>query len=269
MKRGQTGYLSGVVVVIAALAGAFAGFASVPLWGQDSVSADELIGRAEAAMYPRAFESRMEVETRDTRGRTTTMSFEVLHERDRGTLMEITGPGRWEGIRMLTEGETLLLYNPRAGADRPVRLTPRQSFQGSFFSNRDIAGVRFDEDYRAAQLTVEDLDHSSLGAVPTFRLEAEPRRREAAYGRIVLWLRRTDEIPLRVEYYARSGALLKSMTTLEIAELGGRSRPSVMRMEPADLEEAYSIVRILEMQAREDIDDSRFTESYLTRGEQP
>jgi hypothetical protein len=80
-----------------------------------------------------------------------------------------------------------------------------------------------------------------------------------------MWIRRDDLIPLRMEYYARSGLLFKRMTLSGIRELAGARRPAVMRMESLQLENAYSEVEIRELEARPNLPDRRFTQASLTR----
>lgn len=226
---------------------------------------NELLRRADEAVYPDAFVAEMELVTERSGGRSLRMEFLVTYKEETGTLLEISGEGRWAGMRMLTTGDSLLLYNPRAGSSRPVRLTAAEGFQGSFFSNRDIADPRYDQDYRAVSVTSETAQVEGIGAVEVYRVQAEATTPEAAYGRLTMLLRVEDSLPLRVNYFSRSGAHVKTMRVTEIRELAGRPRPAAYRMEPADRSDAYSSVRIISMTARDDIDDSMFTEDYLTR----
>ncbi len=226
---------------------------------------DELLRRADEAVYPRAFEAQMELANRRPGGRSLSMEFLITHEEESGTLLEISGEGRWAGMRMLTRGESLLLYNPTAGSSRPVRLTAAEGFYGSFFSNRDIAEPRYHQDYRAMRVTAETAQVAGPGPVLVYRVDAEATTPEAAYGSLTILLRASDALPLVVEYFARAGAHVKTMRVTEIRELAGRPRPTTYRMEPADQSGVYSTVRVISMTAYDDIDDSVFTEDHLTR----
>lgn len=72
-------------------------------------------------------------------------------------------------------------------------------------------------------------------------------------------------MPVRMEYFAKSGLLFKRMVMLDFDELAGRLRPTRMRMESLEQEDAYSTVLISEMEIREDLPDRMFSQAALTR----
>jgi hypothetical protein len=80
-----------------------------------------------------------------------------------------------------------------------------------------------------------------------------------------MWVRQDDLMPVQMEYFAKSGLLFKRMTMLDIRELAGRLRPTRMRMESLEQEDAYSTVTIEEMEIREDLSDRMFSQAALTR----
>ena len=75
----------------------------------------------------------------------------------------------------------------------------------------------------------------------------------------------TDDLPLRMDYYARSGLLFKRMTLSGIKQSAGRLRPTVITMESFELEGTVSTVLFENMSVRRDLPDSLFTEASLTR----
>lgn len=228
-------------------------------------NAHELLMQAEDSLYPDSFYMEMRIETERPDRRNTDMQFESYHKDGVGTFIEITGPSRSRGIRFLSKEENLWLYNPRSNSRRAIRLSPRDSFQGTLFSNHDIGDPQYTDDYEARQLPDEQIDHPEMGAVDTRVIEARPTTDEAPYGRIKMWLRAEDLIPVQMEYYARSGLLFKRMYLSDIRELAGAQRPAVMRMESLQLQDAFSRVEILTMEERSDLSDRRFTEANLTR----
>lgn len=235
------------------------------LTGLPAQSAESLLEQAETALYPKNFYMRMRITTERPDRRNTDMVFDVYYKDGVGTFIEIREPSRSRGIRFLSKEENLWLYNPRSNSRRALRLSPRDSFQGTLFSNHDIGDPRYTDDYQARRLDDETIDHPALGRVETQVIEATPTTDEAPYGRIVMWLRRPDAVPLQMEYYARSGLLFKRMYLSDIRELAGAERPAVMRMESMQLDDAFSEIRILELEERNDLSDRRFTEANLTR----
>jgi outer membrane lipoprotein-sorting protein len=80
-----------------------------------------------------------------------------------------------------------------------------------------------------------------------------------------MWLDKETQIPLKEEMYAKSGLLFKEMIFSDISELAGRKRPARMKMRSMEQKDAYSTVIIEEMEQKDDLPDSIFTESSLTR----
>jgi hypothetical protein len=74
----------------------------------------------------------------------------------------------------------------------------------------------------------------------------------------------SDLVPLRMEYYARSGLLFKRMDLSKIRPFGGITRPSVMRMESLEKKGTITTLTIESMQAK-DVPLTVFNKNWLTR----
>ncbi len=247
-----------------------------------NLSGEELVELADDALFPRTFVATMRMTTERPGRRTTEMLFENYHQDGEGTFMEVSEPRRSSGMRFLQKENELWMYNPRSSTRRAIRLAPRDSFQGSVFSNNDVSDPKYADDYNARTGEVETIDHPEQGRVQTLRIDAEAAHDQSAYGRIEMWLwpdrdsgagaaavSKTDRplrvIPLRIDYYSRSGLLFKRMTLLEIGELAGARRPAVMRMESLEEEDAVTTVRIESLEARETLPTRLFSQQELTR----
>ena len=157
------------------------------------------------------------------------------------------------------------MYNPKAGSGNAIRLSPRSSFQGIVFSNNDVSDSRYSDDYDVTIRGHETLDVPELGNVPCIVLDGTAKHQRTAYARIVMWVRETDYLPLRMDYYAHSGLLFKRMTLSAIKHVAGRLRPTKITMESLELEGTVSTVLFEDMTVRNDLPDSMFTEASLTR----
>jgi len=228
-------------------------------------SAEDILNEAENVLYPDNYYGVMEMYTHNPSRRDTTMVYEIYYRDGIGSFMEVTEPARSRGMRFLQKGDDLWLFNPRSNSRRAIRLSPRESFQGSAFSNDDVSDSSYTDDYDAAIVGRETLDHQELGATATIKLELTAKRPTTTYGRIIMWVRETDYAPINMEYYAKSGLLFKRMQLLEFADLAGRRRPSLMRMESLEQDDFYSTVKITDLEVREDIPDRYFSQSNLTR----
>ena len=76
------------------------------------------------------------------------------------------------------------------------------------------------------------------GLVPSddaalWALELAARTSEATYDRVKLWMSRAKKLPVKAEYYAASGKLLRSATFEDVKTFRGFERPAhiVMRNE--------------------------------------
>jgi hypothetical protein len=192
------------------------------------------------------------------------MTFEGLSRKDRGSYLEITAPARTKGTRFLQLEGSLWMFNPKAGSANALRLSSRDSFQGSTFSNADVGKSQFSEDYAPRLAPEAVLDHPELGAVPCWVIEATAKTEGAAYGKIMMWVRKADFMPLRMEYYAKSGLLFKRMDLSKIRNFGAITRPSVMRMESLEKKGTITTLTLESLEPR-DVPLSVFTKNHLTR----
>ena len=259
---------------LVAMAVGLAVLAAAPVAAQANVSqltdrsADDLLNEVETTLFPDDFVATFRMTTERPGRRTTEMLMDNYHLEGSGTFMEVQEPQRSRGMRFLQKGNDLWMYNPRSGSRRAIRLSPRDSFQGSVFSNNDVSDPNYSDDYTARHAGTETIEHPYYGEVTAARIEANASHDEAAYGRIVMWVTLTDTgrvMPLRFDYYSRSGLLFNRMTLEDMGQLAGAERPRLMRMESLEEEGAVTIVRIESMEARDDMPARMFNQQELTR----
>jgi outer membrane lipoprotein-sorting protein len=236
--------------------------ASLPLAA--APSADEILAAVDKALFLESYGSRVTLETVEPGSPPRSMTFEGLSRKDRGSYLEITAPARTKGTRFLQLEGSLWMFNPKAGSANALRLSSRDSFQGSTFSNADVGKSQFSEDYAPRLAPEAVLDHPELGAVPCWVIEATAKTEGAAYGKIMMWVRKADFMPLRMEYYAKSGLLFKRMDLSKIRNFGAITRPSVMRMESLEKKGTITTLTLESLEPR-DVPLSVFTKNHLTR----
>ena len=229
------------------------------------MDAAAMLEQAESRIYPDNFTMRSEIATSRPDRRNTTLVLDASFKDGVGTFMEIVEPARSRGMRFLRKGDSLWMYNPKSRSRRAIRLSPRESFQGTVFSNNDVGDPDYTDDYDVSYAAEETIEHDQFGTVECYVIEGDANSPTSPYGRIMMWIRKSDLMPVQMEYYAKSGLLFKRMTMLDIEELAGRERPTRMRMESLEQEDAYSTVTIQEMEIREDLPDRMFSQAALTR----
>jgi outer membrane lipoprotein-sorting protein len=237
-----------VFIALAFLLGTGSAWANPP-------SADELVHRYDEVMSPKTFEAVMEMVAHRQDGTTRGYKLRALksgNDKMRAWFLE---PAASKGQEMLKVGDNMWVYMPNL--KRALRIASRESFQGGDFNNGDIMRVNYVADYSAQPLP--DSDAAAWG------VELTARSPEASYDRIRLWLDKTKRLPVRAEYYAASGKLLRSASFESPKSFHGLERPSriVMRNELAT--KRFSEMTVLDMKTSVDAPAQRFVLDDLGR----
>ncbi len=228
--------------------------------------ADAILEEVESIMYPDNYWARMTMITIRPDKDDVSMTMETYYKEDAGSFIEITEPARSSGIRFLQKEETLWMFNPRSNSRRAVRLSPKESFQGSIFSNNDVGDPEYSDDYDTILLeTTETINHPERGEIECYILVNTASHRQAAYDRIDIYFSKDDYMPIRFEYYTKSGLLYRVMEFSGFKYIAGRIRPTIMVMEAMDQQGTFSKAVIEDMEIRDDLADSMFTQTALTR----
>jgi len=138
---------------------------------------------------------------------------------------EYLAPAREEGIKMLKIGDDLWTYDP--DADRTITISGhmlRQSINGSDLSYEDMmSDETINEDYKATTTGEEIIFDRACWVVELTALKVG-----VAYPTRKLWIDKERYLPLRGEYFAKSGKLLKRMEILKVMQTNGRWFPKEM-----------------------------------------
>ena len=134
-----------------------------------------------------------------------------------------------------------------------------QSWMGSDFSNKDIAKADdIIEQYTHTLERVESLDGHTVYVVQSIPLEDAA----VVWGREVLTIR-DDYIVIEHSFYDQDGERVKTLSTLDIAEMGGRTTAVRQRMTKADRPEEWTEIRVGSVEYDIELRDSVFTLSNL------
>jgi len=98
-------------------------------------------------------------------------------------------------------------------------------FMGSEFAFEDIGSQEVDK------YTYKYLRDENLGSTPTFVTERYPTDKNSGYTKQIAWIEQDRYLALKVEYYDRKGALLKTLTSSNYQQFLGKFwRPSTLEM---------------------------------------
>jgi outer membrane lipoprotein-sorting protein len=253
------------VIAAAGLLAFLTGTVAPTVLSAEELTPEQIIRRADQTVFPDAYLMRAGLETTQPGRAAASMEMTVTYKRDVGSRIELLSPPRSRGIRFLQKEDALWLFNPKAGTNQAIRLSPKAAFQGSVFSNRDIGDPQYSKEYDMRLAGSETFDHPALGKVSSLVLEGTARNEQVAYSKVKLWVRSDDYMLLQAEYYAKSGLLFKKALFTGVREMGGRERPTVIRIASFDQPDRESVLTVSRLEERPDLPDSLFTLAALTR----
>ena len=225
----------------------------------------KLLQQIDEIRFPESFFMRVTLTTVSPGEADKVMTLDNTHKKTFGSFLEIQAPNRAKGTKMLTQEGTLWMFNPKSGSTKPLRLAPRDSFQGSSFSNSDVSKTSFTDDYAGTTEGEDSVDTAEFGTVKAWRLRADATNPEASYGHIMMWVRQGDLLPLKFDYYAKSGLLFRQMALSQYKTLAGRVRATVMEMTSLDKKGTKTILHIDQMEIRDGIPNSLYNLTNLTK----
>lgn len=106
-----------------------------------------------------------------------------------------------------------------------IKLPPSmmlQSWNGSDFTNDDLVREsNLSEDYSQTIAGNDDIEGERCWKIELLPKPTAP----VVWGRLVYWVRQSDILPARVDYYDEKGKLMRSMIYTDFKLLGGRKLP--------------------------------------------
>lgn len=188
------------------------------------------------------------------------MTMRAWTKGDKQSLVRVIEPKKDRGNGTLTDDNNMWTYSPKV--NRVIKIPSSmmgQSWMGSDFSNKDVA--RADDiidQYNHALLGTEELDD-----ITVYEIESIPHEEAAVvWGREVLTIR-DDHVILRHRFYDQDGELVKTLESLEIAEMGGRTVAKRQRMSKTESPDEWTEIQVNSVEYEIDIRDSMFTQSNL------
>ncbi len=179
------------------------------------------------------------------------------------SLVRIQAPVKEAGTATLMADDDIWNYLPKV--DRTIKVPVSMmagSWMGSHFTNDDLVKEsQIVEDYDIEIAFDGERDGT---AVWEFRLT--PKAEAAVvWGHVEFQVRQSDTMPLWARYYDEDGGLARTMRYTEFENLGGRTVPFVMEMQPEDKPGERTTVRYQELEFDIDIDRSFFSLQNLKR----
>jgi outer membrane lipoprotein-sorting protein len=163
-------------------------------------------------------------------------------------------PPSEKGRASLRLGDNMWLYIPNVG--KPLRITSLQSVIGGVFNNSDILRLDYSVEYDVA--AAEDTSEGYL-------LQLKARNNSVAYDRLKMWVDKKALVPTRIEAYAASGLLIKTLHYDKITDFGnGIVRPAQLTTD-SPLYKNYKSVMLFSNITSKQLADEVFTLNYLPK----
>lgn len=217
----------------------------------------ELVRRYDAVMSPEHFEAVSTMTATREDGTTRTYKMKVLKTGKNKIRATFEQPASAKGQEMLRVDDNMWLWMPNL--KRAVRVASRDSFMGGDFNNADVMRVNYEADYEASIVD---------GGKPGQQcIQLKAKTPAAAYDAIKLWLTK-DKLPqpVRAEYYAASGKLLRSADFSDVKDYGkGLVRPSKIVMQNELSKARKSVMEWEKVDVKESISPQRFVVDDLGR----
>lgn len=163
-------------------------------------------------------------------------------------------PASDEGRTTLRQGDNMWMYLPDVG--RPLRITSLQTIVGGIFNNSDLMRLEYSVEYKVT---------SASESGGEYLLDLKARTSSVAYDRLKMWVDKRRVLPTKIEAYAASGLLIKTLRYKDIKSFGGGiTRPATLQTD-SPLHKGYkSIMKFAKIKARK-FRDEVFTLNYMPR----
>lgn len=238
-------------ILAAAIAAASAPVAAAP----DPV---ELVKLADEARFPQtSFQVDIDIESQSADGNAPeSRRYRVLSKGNDDTVILTMEPVSERGQILLMHDRNLWVFMP--AVSQPVRLSLAQRLTGQV-ANGDLARANFAGDYTPTYLGEETLDGDKA-----YVLELNAVDGGVTYAKVKYWIRAKDERPLKAEFYALSGRLLKTCLYEEFKPMAGAVRPTRLVLTDALKAGDTSVLTYSEMTPRP-LPAKLFTKEYLKK----
>ncbi|MCD4677706.1 MAG: outer membrane lipoprotein-sorting protein [Desulfobacula sp.] len=163
-------------------------------------------------------------------------------------------PASEKGRSTLRIADNMWLYIPNVG--KPIRITSLQSVTGGVFNNSDIMRVDYSAEYNC-----EKIETTEKG----YTLHLKAKLKNVAYETVTMFIDSEQLLPHKIECYAASGMLIKTLHFKKIKDFGdGVIRPSIIETD-SPLYKGYKSYIVFANVKKKDLVDEIFSLNYMQK----
>ncbi len=182
--------------------------------------------------------------------------FSVRVKDAKKSLVIYKSPPSNKGRVLLMVEDSMWIYIP--GTRNPMRISPQQQIMGRV-SNADAARVVYSLDY-----SVKSIEDENLGGEKALKMTLHARTKGAAYNSINLWIEKDTFKPIKAEFFALSGILLKTAYYKGYKEILGKERPTILEIHDGIKESEISLMEYSGIKI-ETTPDAYFQKTFMER----
>lgn len=223
----------------------------------DDEATRTLVSRADEIRFPReSFQTDITVTNFSDGVAGDQRKYRVLSRGNENTIVLTMAPASERGQALLMRERDLWMFMP--SVSQPVRISLAQRLTGQV-ANGDLARANFAGDYNPVLAGSEAVDGTDCHVLDLTAVD-----RSVTYARVKYWVAKDDNRPVKAEFYALSGRLMKIARYQAFRELAGRIRPTRLVLEDALKQGETSVLEYQAMALRE-LPERMFTREYLRR----
>ena len=230
----------------------FAALASAPANALDGA---DILKKVDRNLEPESYESYRKLINIEPNGSEKSyILYTVKNGRDK-LLALFTSPASEKGRSTLRLGDNMWLFVPEVG--KPIRINSLQSVIGGIFNNADILRLDYGVEYN-----VDGAEETSDGQ---YLLSLKAASDAVAYDRLKMWVDKAKLLPTKIEAYAASGLLIKTLAFSQIKDFGGGIvRPAIVTTD-SPLYKGYKSVMLYAGVKARALPDEVFTLDFMPR----
>jgi outer membrane lipoprotein-sorting protein len=213
----------------------------------------EILKKVDANLQPESFESYRKLINIEPNGAKREFLLYTLKKGNDKIASLFLSPASEKGRATLRLGDNMWLYIPSVG--KAIRITSLQSVVGGVFNNADIMRLDYHVEY----------DVSGFEQRPDgYLLNLKAKTGAVAYDQVKMWVEKKTVLPTKIECYAATGLLIKTLYFKEVKAFDAGTQPSVIETD-SPLYKGYQSIMAYARVKKRAVADEVFTLEFLSK----
>jgi outer membrane lipoprotein-sorting protein len=220
-----------------------------------AIDGTAILKKVDANLQPESFESYRKLINIEPSGAKREFLLYTLKKGNDKIVSLFLLPASEKGRATLRLGDNMWLYIPNVG--KPVRITSLQSVVGGVFNNADIMRLDYNVEYDVQNIVDEKTEYV---------LDLKAKTAAVAYDKLKMWVDKKTVVPTKIECYAATGLLIKTLYFKERKPFESVLRPSIIETD-SPLYKGYQSLMAYANVKKRVVADEVFTLEFLPKVE--